>query len=262
MNYNGYLILTDIDGTLTPRAGEVSAENAEAIEYFKKNGGLFTFATGRMPEYLSRFPFRANAPIVTINGTLICDGEGRTLWQKPMAAKDCIPVIRHILDRYPCVKTVQRCSQHPDRLAIDFLPPEESLLTFEDGCPTYKIVFICEAEKDALLLRKDLTEHFGDAFSYDRSWPVGLEMHDSASGKGACIDVLRQMLPHVHTVITVGDYENDVTMLRAADIGCAVANALPSVKAAADREIVHCDDHAIAHIIYELIPSLPGHENV
>ena len=90
MNYNGYLILTDIDGTLTPRAGEVSAENAEAIEYFKKNGGLFTFATGRMPEYLSRFPFRANAPIVTINGTLICDGEENTLWQKPMAAKDCL----------------------------------------------------------------------------------------------------------------------------------------------------------------------------
>ena len=82
MNYNGFLILTDIDGTLTPRAGEVARENTDAIEYFKKNGGLFTFATGRMPEYLSRFPFRANAPIVTTNGTLMCDGDGNTLWKR------------------------------------------------------------------------------------------------------------------------------------------------------------------------------------
>ncbi len=262
MNYDGYLILTDIDGTLTPRAGEVSAENAEAIEYFKANGGLFTFATGRMPEYLSRFPFRANAPVVTTNGTLICDGNGKTLWQKTMPTEVCTPVIRRILDRHPGVKTVQRCSQHPDRLMIEFLPPAESLLSFEDGCPTYKTVFICETEADALHLMSDLAEHFGDAFAYDRSWPVGLEMHDPASGKGACVEILRQMFPHVHTVITAGDYENDITMLRAADIGCAVANAIPSVKAAADREIVHCDEHALAYIVYDLIPSLAENGNV
>ena len=262
MNYNGYLILTDIDGTLTPRAGEVSTENTEAIEYFKANGGLFTFATGRMPDYLSRFPFQANAPIVTTNGTLICDGEGKILWQKTMTKEACIPVIRRIIDCHPGVKTIQRCSETPERLSIEFLPPAESLLDFEDSNPTYKTVFICETEADALRLRADLETQFGDRFAYDRSWPVGLEMHDPASGKGECVKILRQMFPHIHTVITAGDYENDITMLRAADIGCAVANAIPAVKAAADREIVHCDDHALAHIVFELIPSLAENGNV
>lgn len=262
MNYNGYLILTDIDGTLTPRAGEVTKENTDAIEYFKENGGLFTFATGRMPEYLTRFPFRANAPIVTTNGTLMCDGDGTPLWKKTMSAKDCTEVLRHIVENHAGVKTVQRCFEGAEESKIEFLPPMESLASFEDGCPTYKTVFICETEEDALRLMEDLIDRYGERFSYDRSWPVGLEMHHKHSGKGECVKILRQMLPQIHTIITAGDYENDLTMLREADIGCAVANAIPAVKEAADRIIVHCDEHAIAHIIYDLIPSLTENGNV
>lgn len=262
MNYNGYLILTDIDGTLTPRAGEVTKENTDAIEYFKENGGLFTFATGRIPEYLSRFPFRANAPIVTTNGTLMCDGDGNTLWKKTMPVEDCKEVLRHIVENHAGVKTVQRCFEGEEELKIEFLPPMESLASFEDGCPTYKTVFICETEEDALRLMEDLIDRYSERFSYDRSWPVGLEMHHKHSGKGECVKILRQMLPQIHTIITAGDYENDLTMLREADIGCAVANAIPAVKEAADRIIVHCDEHAIAHIIYDLIPSLTENGNV
>lgn len=262
MNYNGFLILTDIDGTLTPRAGEVSKENTDAIEYFKENGGLFTFATGRIPEYLTRFPFRANAPIVTTNGTLMCDGDGNTLWKKTMPVEDCTEVLRHILESHTGVKTVQRCFEGAEEMKIEFLPPRESLASFANGCPTNKMVFICETEEDALRLMGDLIDRFGHRFSFDRSWPVGLEMHHKNSGKGECVKILRQMLPQVHTVITAGDYENDLTMLREADIGCAVANAIPSVKEAADRIIVHCDEHALAHIIYDLIPSLTENGNV
>ena len=111
-------------------------------------------------------------------------------------------------------------------------------------------------------LMADLTERFGHRFSYDRSWPVGLEMHHKDSGKGECVKILRQMFPQIHTIITAGDYENDLTMLREADIGCAVENAIPAVKEAADRIIVHCDEHAIAHIIHDLIPSLSENGNV
>ena len=262
MNYNGFLILTDIDGTLTPRAGEVSKENADAIEHFKKNGGLFTFATGRMPDYLSRFPFRANAPIVTTNGTLVCDGEGNTLWEKTMDVEDCTEVLRHIIANHTGLTTVQRCFKGEGEMKIDFLPPVERLASFADGFLTYKMVFICETEADALRLMEDLIDRYGDRFSYDRSWPVGLEMHHKNSGKGECVKILRQLLPQVHTILTVGDYENDLTMLREADIGCAVANAIPSVKAAADRIIVHCDEHALAHIIHDLIPALIENGNV
>ena len=52
--------------------------------------------------------------------------------------------------------------------------------------------------------------------------------------------------------VAAGDYENDTEMLIAADIGYAVANAVPSVKAAADRITVSASESAIARIIDEL----------
>ena len=52
--------------------------------------------------------------------------------------------------------------------------------------------------------------------------------------------------------IAVGDYDNDITMLKAAGVGYAVANATAAAKAAADKITVSNEDHAIAKIISEL----------
>ena len=47
--FDGILICTDLDGTLLKKDKTVSRENLDAIEYFKANGGYFTYVTGRMP---------------------------------------------------------------------------------------------------------------------------------------------------------------------------------------------------------------------
>ena len=52
--------------------------------------------------------------------------------------------------------------------------------------------------------------------------------------------------------IAIGDYNNDVSMIRAAHLGVAVANAVPEAKAAADLITVSNDESAIARIIYAL----------
>ena len=52
--------------------------------------------------------------------------------------------------------------------------------------------------------------------------------------------------------VAAGNYENDIDLLQAADIGYAVGDSIPSVKAVADRITVNCADHAIAAIIAEL----------
>ena len=41
-------------------------------------------------------------------------------------------------------------------------------------------------------------------------------------------------------------------MIKVADIGYAVGNAVPPLKAVADRVTVDCRDHALAHMIGEL----------
>ena len=75
--FDGILICTDLDGTLFADDKSVSRENREAIEYFKREGGRFTFITGRMPYYASRIYrlVQPNAPFGCANGGGLYDGE-------------------------------------------------------------------------------------------------------------------------------------------------------------------------------------------
>ena len=50
----------------------------------------------------------------------------------------------------------------------------------------------------------------------------------------------------------MGDYNNDVTMIREAALGIAVENAVPEAKAVADLVTVSNEEHAIARIIADL----------
>ena len=51
--FDKILICTDLDGTLFRNNKTISSENIKAIEYFKSEGGFFTFVTGRMPLFSS-----------------------------------------------------------------------------------------------------------------------------------------------------------------------------------------------------------------
>ena len=68
--FDGVLLCTDIDGTLLNTNRKVSQENKKALEFFKKEGGLCTFVTGRMPFFVSDIydAMKPNAPFGCING--------------------------------------------------------------------------------------------------------------------------------------------------------------------------------------------------
>lgn len=58
--YDGYMLCTDMDGTLLNTDHEISKENAEAIKHFIREGGIFTVATGRIPPAV--IPFLPTLP--------------------------------------------------------------------------------------------------------------------------------------------------------------------------------------------------------
>ena len=68
--FQGLLLCTDLDGTLLSSDRTISKENLDAIEYFKAEGGAFTFITGRMPYFVTDLvaAVRPNAPVGCING--------------------------------------------------------------------------------------------------------------------------------------------------------------------------------------------------
>ena len=68
--FDGVLVCTDLDGTLFRNDKTVSRENREAIEYYKSEGGAFTFITGRIPCYADTAyaAVSPNVPYGCVNG--------------------------------------------------------------------------------------------------------------------------------------------------------------------------------------------------
>ncbi|MBR6603189.1 MAG: HAD-IIB family hydrolase, partial [Clostridia bacterium] len=90
-------------------------------------------------------------------------------------------------------------------------------------------------------------------FDFIRSEKTLFEILPKGSGKGNVLPKLSEHLGiDMRKTIAVGDYHNDISMLKAAGLGIAVSNAQPEVKKAADMVTVSNDEDAIAKIISDI----------
>lgn len=249
--FDGILICSDWDGTLSVD-GTVVAKSAEAIRYFQDNGGLFTIASGRYYPYLEQFypMIQPNTYAITLNGAVIRD-QDRIMYSGFLGA-DVFDLIDRII-----------------RLDV----PYSTLLFYPEGEESCRFYTVDEylANKSELMKKRyykmlfradtpelgkrgaELVQAFSDEYGYDavRSWASSLEIVRKENNKGAAIKRLKAYVG-AHLSVAVGDYENDISMLRDSDVGYAVNNATDTVKAAADRVTVSAEDGAIASIIADL----------
>lgn len=262
--FTGYLICTDCDGTLTYEPGKVSDENAQAIKYFQEEGGRFTLATGRFPDHAELFKdkIQINAPMVSLNGTLLYDTKNKALINKwGIRTEDCYDMLSYVLENYPEVWGFWMNGVLKDGTfgSEGYNPSEHvsgdgSLKKTLEEFPNEMLKMVITSPADnTLKLQADLKEKYGERFRFDTSWPEGLEIQSIGSGKGVAVQYMKEHLGiDIHTTVGVGDFENDITLLECSDIGYAVDNAIDSVKEIADRVTVSNQEHALAAVIKEL----------
>ncbi len=244
--FDGILICSDLDGTLRNSRGEISKENIDAINYFTANGGHFSLSTGRSPQYAKKLENEGvvcNAPVIVINGAMIYDiKKEKILYENPIEFKR-IESMGEFSKKYE-----KYCSE------INFFS-KETVQRFDDIIDNtlYKVVFSCKETDGAAQLRKSLEEQYCDGFYVVNSWHTGVEILDEKSTKGECVKRIRDFcdMP-IEKIVCVGDFENDISMLEAADLSYAVQNAIPQVKEAAMKVTVSNDENAIAAIIEDL----------
>ena len=256
--FDGILLCTDFDNTLAYHK-QISAENAEAIRYFQANGGRFTVISGRQPEFLEEHlkDCPANAPLVGYNGAQIKDHQsGEVLYEGGRNDCKALELLEPFWRQGEQIKKIiafdnsgfESCQMRELTRQSPFTIEElKELISF----PLYKVVCSVDSEQYSTMLRDALSASFGDLFEISRSCPTYMEISCIDACKGVAARRLKEMLG-AKLLVTAGDYENDVSMLKAADIGYAVGNASPEVKAAADRVTVSVEQHAIAAIIKEL----------
>ena len=263
--FDGILICTDLDGTLLRGDKSVSRENFEAIEYFKSEGGYFTFITGRMPYFVGDILAKVepNAPFGCVNGGGLYDHKkDKYLWQHPIRP-DVIELVRYIDERVEdmgiqinCFDRLYFARENETMEGFRIITGVPNLVRSYDEIdePIAKIVF-GDIREDRLMLVKELLDshpRYSD-FDYIRSEKALYEILPKGSSKGAVLPRLAKHLGiNLSHTIAVGDYDNDVSMLKAAGIGVAVSNATAEAKAAADLITVSNEEHAIARIIGDI----------
>lgn len=245
-SFKGILLCSDLDGTLRDSKGAISKENIEAIRYFCDNGGLFTLCTGRNPSHaraLCEKGLIINTALIALNGAMIYDLEkAAVLYENPIDKTELFDV-----DKF-----IEENRQYISDVVFHSIETKSRYAEIGDD-KLYKIVFVSKSEADSRVLRNLLEVNGGGRFFITNSWGEGLELLAKNSTKGECLKRIRNHIDcEINKTVCVGDYENDLSMLTAADLSYAVENALPEVKAAADRITVSNNENALARIIEEL----------
>ena len=262
--FDGILIATDLDGTLLADDKSISPENKNAIEYFMSEGGYFTITTGRSRQGINFIidQIMPNAPIVLFNGSAVYDiKKDKFIWEA-FLDENANNVIKLVEEKFPYsgIEVWGRKDIYISRnnelirkqIAIEGLT--ENLLHYSEVSePLRKAMFVQEAESLPYVREEIMASEYADQYNFMQSSPNYYEILPKEASKGNGLLKIAEFLgiPQSKT-IGVGDNENDLTLIRDAGVGVAVANALPILLDAADFISTDNNSHAISTVIYGL----------
>lgn len=264
------LILTDLDGTFFGRKSRVIQRNLDAIARFRAEGGAFSIATGRMhlslEHHIPMVRELVNAPVIVCNGTYLYDFERSEALCENFLDKD---MTRYAIDfMYKALPGVSirlsapegyiTCPPVSELMERDMLtcPPEKRLILSKDEWMNYNWykVVIRDTPENLIELRVKLRAEMGEVFEDSMSGPTFFELQKKGCTKATMIPQVTRICcesgrPERIKVYAVGDYDNDIDMLKMADVGVCPSNAIDAVKEIADLCLCSNEDGVIADLI-------------
>lgn len=251
------LIATDVDGTLLDSRGKIPPENLRAIRAAQEKGIIFAIASGRFPEnvYVLLQDVGLSCPIIGTNGANNMDEHRHVLSQHFLPSYIALQVMellnRHGAD-YFIFNPALICTSSTARLHHSELSYKEKLdplgVLYTHGLeaaleccrgPVQKF-FVCNNVPLAGL-REELKTIPGILLT--QSSPSNIEVMPEGIDKGQGVrDMAEAYGIPLSQVMTLGDEENDIPMLRIAGYGTAMGNASAKAKAAA-RYITDTNDN-------------------
>jgi len=241
------MILSDIDGTFLDDNSEAVPENVEAVRYYIANGGNFAFATGRhlfaMDRPIPMWREIMSMPGVFANGAFVYDHRTDTkIHARPLDAKETLPALLDLYAKFPDIKTRFTTDE-----GIIYVNEKLDITPYLDK-PCYKVVL--ESDSDRLAeAREYVYSKYGDRYSYSKSCDYFLEFLRDDATKGTMLDWLRDYVSgkiggRKVTAYAVGDYENDIDMLRHADVPACPDNGYPMIlDYCRENGLVLCDNN-------------------
>ena len=265
------LILTDLDGTLLREDKHLSPANRSALERASARGCQVVLATGRsyatLPQELQALPFLRY--FIFMNGAKVYDREtDRVLYRAEIDPEtterlldtltpldlsvDCYQndqgyIDQRYYDRLDYYVRDPACRRHNRRSRTPVSDFRGTLRAGGGGVQKFQCFFPHpqQAPETVRQLRKAFPQ-----LEFSSSLPGNLEINAADATKGAALLALcRELDLCPSEAIAFGDGTNDLTMLRQAGIGAAMANAAPEVLAAADLTAPSNQADGVARIL-------------
>ena len=265
--FDGSVLFCDIDGTLS-ESGIIPQRNIEKIEFFVKEGGHFALATGRhfAANYDIAKAIKGLSLSVVLNGGVIYDYQkNEILYEITIPKTDYHYVLDIINSGFDCGIEVQAGKRIFTLLQNEktdehqkFQNLETTVVTFEEAIKLdwSKVIFMLNGPEDyekiaSMIDTKDANSGFFATCTY-----IGGKKRDYFEQVpfGVTKDIGMNRLCEILNVKTgkcfaIGDYYNDIPMLKNADISATTAEAPDEIKNDVDFVGGCCKDGAVADFI-------------
>lgn len=276
MEHDIKIIALDLDGTLLDSEKRLSPRNKAALERAAAKGVLIVPTTGRvfsaLPANVCSLPFVRYA--ITVNGAQVYDLVADAPLARDEMPVDLVVSVMELLDGYDVIYDCYRNNQA--WMTEDFIDKAEIYATDEhylasirqlrhpvpelkrhlretrrEGDIQKAMLFarVGGGEATAALLREiaaAIAAKFPEVVVTASTWN-NLEVNTAAATKGGALLRLAEKFGFApENCMAFGDGLNDLSMIQAAGIGVAMANAIPEDLAAADFVTATNDDDGVA----------------
>lgn len=247
------MVVTDIDGTILNWSGLFSPFVIDCINEMQEKGIKVVLATGRM--HASTVPIsRAlslNNPIISYQGGLIKDVDGTTLYQQILPTKYVNEIINwakqknahlnlYMNDNLYVEQDCYEIRKYIKGKFVNFHVQNFSDLELKD---INKLLAINYEDADLVTSwEKELSAKYPDLYIV-KSTPYFCEIGSKDAKKSLGVEFLSKLWNiKKEEILTIGDQNNDIELLKAGGIAVAMGNATDELKEYADYITDTVDD--------------------
>ena len=239
------LVATDIDGTLVKWDTSVSDGVKDCIKKLQENGVKVVLVTGRMhcaTKHL-RDELGLNSPVVSYQGGLIKDSDGKTLYQENLdsdyakeiinwAHKNDVHLNLYIDDKLYVEKDDDCVKRYTDGKFVPYTVCPFESLKIEN---VNKILAIDYGNAERVTgWISELQAKFPELYIV-KSTPFFCEIGSPMAKKSLGVEFLaKHWNLSQDEILTIGDQNNDIELLKAGGVKVAMGNATPELKECAN----------------------------
>ena len=261
-----FLVVCDMDNTLLTAEKGIPSCNLETVKLFCALGGRFTVASRRTADsvgkYLDKLPL--TAPAITYGGGVLYDFSRK----KVISAKTLPKVAAHraledIRARFPSVGIeimadngriyLIRANEYTHRHTL-YEKLRYVVSDYADVPGEWnKVLFAAEPAVISDIADYMRFREYPGVYFVATNTVYYEIMPENVTKASGLRELCRRLSIPIENTIAIGDYYNDIDIMKAAGYSVAVANAPPEVQAEADEVTGACLDGGVAQYLYRLI---------